>query len=77
MINPEFMKTYPQAAHAASSQAAIVEIPARGSRPTRRGAFWPGENFAGTSRKWDLSGAFENSAFVLPALVGNRGPQTL
>lgn len=71
------MKTYPQPTRAASSRAAIVEIPARGSRPTRHGSFWPGESFVTTSRKWDLTGAFENNAFVLPALTGNRGPQTL
>lgn len=70
------MKTYPQPTRAASGNAAIVEVPARGTRPTRRGSFWPGESFTNTSRKWDLTGAFVNNAFVLPTLVGNRGPQT-
>lgn len=77
MIPFKSMKTYPQPARTAAHPARVVEIPPRGSRPTRRGAFWPGESFATTSRRWDLSGAFENNAFVLPALLGNRGPQTL
>lgn len=71
------MKTYPQPTRAASSQAPLVEIPARGHRPARHGSFWPGENFATTASKWSLSDFAAAQAFTLPSLVGNRGPQTL
>lgn len=78
MIAPKrFMKTYPQPTRAASSQAPLVEIPARGNRPTRQGSFWPGETFANTNNKWSLTDAVAASAFALPSLLGNRGPQTL
>ena len=78
MITPEkFMKTYPQPTRAASSQTTVVEIPPRGNRPARRGSFWPGESFANTTNRWNLTGPFANHAFVLPTLLGNRGPQTL
>ena len=50
--------------------------PAAGKRrPARRGTFWPGENFGGYTNRWDLSGVFVNDAFVLPTVVGSRGPQ--
>lgn len=46
------------------------------ARPVRRGHFWPGESFGTCTRKWDLSGALGDQAFVLPALAGpsNRKP---
>lgn len=69
------MKTYPQPSRSAGSNAPLVEIPPRGNRPARRGAFWPGESFGTCTRKWDLSGVFLNQALVLPALVDLHGPQ--
>jgi hypothetical protein len=58
-----------------SGAPAQVEIPVvkAGKRPARRGGFWPGENFATATRKWDLTGVFSNNAFVLPALLASKG----
>lgn len=77
MTSPDFMKTYPQPTRTAANRAPLVEIPPRGSRPARRGSFWPGESFTSATRRWDLTGAFLEHGFVLPALAGQPGPKTL
>lgn len=63
----------------ASGRAAVVPPTARtttGSRPVRRGSFWPGENFTAYTNKWDLTGAFAGAAFILPTL-GSNGSRPL
>ena len=55
-----------------------LEVPGTtGSRPVRRGNFWPGESFGNCTRKWDLTGAFADHAFILPALLGGKGPRPI
>ena len=65
------MKTSTNHTQRASGRAAVVPPTARtttGSRPVRRGSFWPGENFTAYTNKWDLTGAFR-AAFILPTLA--------
>ena len=61
-----------------ASSAVVLDLPIqRGARPVRRGNFWPGENFGACTSKWDLTGAFADHAYVLPALSGGKDPRTL
>jgi hypothetical protein len=73
------MKTSPILEASAASSLSIPLPPpppvTSKRRPARRGTFWPGESFGDCTNRWDLSGVFVNDAFVLPTLVGSRGPQ--
>ena len=67
-------KPLPQTA-ACGAQAFILPTPAL-ARPVRRGGFWPGEHFAGGTRKLDLADVLTECGFTLPVLAGRRVPQT-
>lgn len=57
------------------AQPFILPAPAL-ARPVRRGSFWPGEHFAGCTRKLDLADLMAECGVTLPVLAGRRVPQT-
>lgn len=60
---------------ACGAQAFVLPTPTL-ARPVRRGGFWPGEHFAGCTRRLDLADVLAECGATLPVLAGSRVPRT-